>query len=193
MTIADGITTVYDEKIYGLAGQTVTITPKAGYTLADVKVNGNDATESSGNYTFSMPAGVATLTGTASSSHNHNWNYELVGTDTIKATCQTANCPETGAKTIVISAVGKEYDGEAVTATVVNNFDSTDYSASIVYEAKTGTLTDGKAVNVGTYTAKITVGGVTASVDFGETAFSAFITALRISSLKHVNFIIAPR
>ena len=164
--IADGITTVYDEKIYGLAGQTVTITPKAGYTLADVKVNGNDATESSGNYTFSMPAGVATLTGTASSSHTHNWNYELVGTDTIKATCQTANCPETGAKTIVISAVGKEYDGEAVTATVVNNFDSTDYNASIVYEAKTGSLTDGKAVNVGTYTAKITVSGVTASIDF---------------------------
>lgn len=166
VTIADGITTVYDEKIYGLAGQTVTITPKAGYTLADVKVNGNDATESSGNYTFSMPAGVATLTGTASSSHNHNWNYELVGTDTIKATCQTANCHETGAKTIVISAVGKEYDGEAVTATVVNNFDSTDYNASIVYEAKTGSLTDGKAVNVGTYTAKITVSGVTASIDF---------------------------
>ena len=164
--IADGITTVYDEKIYGLAGQTVTITPKAGYTLADVKVNGNDATESSGNYTFSMPAGVATLIGTASSSHTHNWNYELVGTDTIKATCQTANCPETGAKTIVISASSKVYDGTAVTATVVNNFDSTDYSASIVYEAKTGSLTDGKAVNVGTYTAKITVGGVTASVEF---------------------------
>lgn len=174
--IADGITTVYDEKIYGLAGQTVTITPKAGYTLADVKVNGNDATESSGNYTFSMPAGVATLIGTASSSHTHNWNYELVGTDTIKATCQTANCPETGAKTIVISASSKVYDGTAVTATVVNNFDSTDYSASIVYEAKTGSLTDGKAVNVGTYTAKITVGGVTASVDFEITPVTYNVT-----------------
>ena len=100
--------------------------------------------------------------------HIHSWNYELDGTNTntIKATCQAASCPGAEEKTIVISASGKVYDGEAVTATVTNNVDSTDYSASIVYEAKTGSLTDGKAVNVGTYTAKITVGGVTASVEF---------------------------
>ena len=95
----------------------------------------------------------------------HSWGYTANG-DTITKSCQAENCPGTGAKTIVISANSKVYDGTAVTATVTNHVDSTDYSASIVYEAKTGTLTEGKAINAGTYTAKITVGGATASVDF---------------------------
>lgn len=112
----------------------------------------------------------------AASAHTHSWTYTASG-NTITATCQAAGCPETGAKTIVISASDKVYDGTAVTAAVTNTVDSTDYSASIVYEAKTGTLTDGKAVNAGSYTAKITVDGVTASVDFEITPITYTVTA----------------
>lgn len=168
VTIADGITTVYDEKIYGLAGQTVTITPKAGYTLADVKVNGNDATESSGNYTFSMPAGVATLTGTASTSHTHNWNYELVGTDTIKATCTAEGCTDTNGGSVTIAAPASlDYTGEAIEAVVTNNLVDTTVAVNVVYIVASGSeLTEGKPVKVGTYTASITLGDATAEVTF---------------------------
>jgi len=100
-----------------------------------------------------------------STGHTCNLTYTATGS-TITAVCQTANCPETGARTIVISASDKDYDGKAATATVTNNVDGTDYSANIVYEAKTDSLTDGKAVKAGTYIAKITVGGATASVEF---------------------------
>ena len=170
VTIADGITTVYDEKIYGLAGQTVTITPKAGYTLADVKVNGNDATESSGNYTFTMPAGVATLTGTAKSSHTHNWNYELDGTNTIKAICSNTDgsCDNTNGGSVTIAAPATlDYTGEAIDAVVTNNLVDTTVAVNVVYTAASGSeLTEGKPVKVGTYTASITLGGATASVEF---------------------------
>ncbi len=99
--------------------------------------------------------------------HIHSWNYELddTNTNTINATCTPA-CLETGTKTIVISASDKVYDGTPVIATVTNNVDGTDYSESIVYEAKTGTLTEGKPVNAGTYTASITIGEATARVEF---------------------------
>jgi len=99
--------------------------------------------------------------------HIHSWNYELddTNTNTINATCTPA-CLETGTKTIVISASDKVYDGTPVIATVTNNVDSTDYTASIVYEAKTGSLTEGKPVNAGTYNVSITVGEATARVEF---------------------------
>lgn len=159
VTIADGITTVYDEKIYGLAGQTVTITPEAGYTLADVKVNGNDATESSGNYTFSMPEGVATLTGTASSSHTHNWSYTATG-DTITAECDTAVCPIVS-ETLTISAPqhNKYGDGKDANATLsaTKIGDFTVSNTDIVYTKGNETLTVAPT-DAGIYKASITVG-----------------------------------
>lgn len=158
VTIADGITTVYDEKIYGLAGQTVTITPEAGYTLADVKVNGNDATESSGNYTFTMPAGVATLTGTANSSHTHNWSYTATG-DTITAGCDTAVCPIVS-ETLTISAPqhNKYGDGKDANATLsaTKIGDITVSAAEIVYTKGNETLM-AAPTDAGTYKAGITV------------------------------------
>ncbi len=97
--------------------------------------------------------------------HTHEWTY-TASNNTITAECGAADCPLNGAaKTIVISASDKTYDGTAVVATVENNVDTTDYSSSIVYKDNDGDDVD-EAVNAGTYTANLTVGGVTAKVEF---------------------------
>ncbi|MBE5865550.1 MAG: hypothetical protein E7292_04950 [Lachnospiraceae bacterium] len=88
--------------------------------------------------------------------HTHEWTY-TANDDTITAVCGAADCPLNGAaKTIVISASDKNYDGIAVVATVENNVDTTDYSSLIVYKDSTGTEVDG-AINVGVYTANLTI------------------------------------
>lgn len=93
----------------------------------------------------------------------HNYEYTATN-DTITASCATDGCNVVGG-TIVISASGKTYNGVSVTATVVNTIDNTDYSSNIVYKDSKGTEV-AQAVNAGTYTANITVGGATAKVDF---------------------------
>ena len=97
--------------------------------------------------------------------HTHEWTY-TANDDTITAECGAADCPLNGAaKTIVISALDKTYDGTAVVATVENNVDTTDYSSSIVYRDSRGAEVN-EAVNAGRYTANLTVGGKTAKVEF---------------------------
>ena len=97
--------------------------------------------------------------------HTHEWEYTVNG-NTITAVCNVNGCPVAGEEiTIIISASNKTYDGTAVVATVENNVDKTDYSSSIVYKDSEGNVVD-EAVNPGTYTANLTVGGVTASVEF---------------------------
>ncbi len=102
--------------------------------------------------------------------HTHEWTYTVNG-DTITAVCNADGClSNEDAKTIVISASGKTYDGTAVTASVTNNVDGTDYSSSIVYKDSTGADVN-EAINAGTYTASLTLTNadstkVTASVEF---------------------------
>ncbi|MBQ7793279.1 MAG: chitobiase/beta-hexosaminidase C-terminal domain-containing protein, partial [Clostridia bacterium] len=101
--------------------------------------------------------------------HTHEWTY-TASNNTITAECGAADCPATGTNTIVISASGKTYDGTAVTATVTNNVDTTDYSSSIVYKNNDDVVVT-EAVNAGTYTANLTLTNadsteVTASVEF---------------------------
>lgn len=103
----------------------------------------------------------------------HSWSYVANGA-TLTATCSDASCTLPGKKvSLTLTASSTNYSGSAVSV----RFGKGEVDAwkaatgedapTIVYEAKTGsTLTDGKAVNIGSYTAKITVGGKTASIDF---------------------------
>lgn len=93
---------------------------------------------------------------------DHNYAYSAGGS-TITASCTNGGCSAGG--TIVISASGKIYDGTAVTATVANNVDNTDYRGQIVYTPNKGAAVE-EAVNAGTYDAKLTIGDATASVRF---------------------------
>ena len=116
--------------------------------------------------------GIGNYTGTKTlefeiSAHIHSWNYELDGADTIKATCTAEGCTDTNGGSVTIAAPASlDYTGEAIEAVVTNNLTTGD-TVEVVYTAVSGSeLTEGKPVKVGTYTAKITIGGVTASVDF---------------------------
>ena len=103
--------------------------------------------------------------------HSHDFTYSASGA-TLTATCGNADCDLQDSKvSLTLTASSANYSGSAVEASM----DKTAWEAAgltaptIVYEAKTGSaLTDNKAVNVGSYTAKITAGdpAVTASVDF---------------------------
>ena len=116
--------------------------------------------------------------------HIHEWTY-TASNNTITAECGAADCPLNGAaKTIVISASDKTYDGTAVTATVTNNADTTDYSSSIVYKDSEGDVVD-EAVNAGTYTANLTVGGKTATVEFTIAKVTPDIGTVSASNMEN--------
>lgn len=103
--------------------------------------------------------------------HVHNWTY-AASNEVLTATC-SRDASHTA--TLTLTASDANYSGSAVEATM----DKTAWEAAgltaptIVYEAKTGSaLTDGKAVNAGSYTAKITVEDKTATKDFEITKAS---------------------
>lgn len=108
---------------------------------------------------------------TLSANYTHDWAYSTNGA-VLTATCDKvhdAACTES--VSLTLTASDANYSGSAVEVTMNKTaWEAAGLTApSIVYEAKTGSaLTDNKAVNVGSYTAKITVGdpAVTASVDF---------------------------
>ena len=93
---------------------------------------------------------------------NHTYGYTATD-NIINVSCVNNGCNEKG--TIEIFANDRSCDGEAVTATVINTFNETDYNNQIVYKDSEGNIVD-KAVIGGTYTANLTIEGVTASVEF---------------------------
>lgn len=97
--------------------------------------------------------------------HVHQWEYSRDGEGALKATCTGEGlCPSGGPGGAVSLAVPQDpvYDGSAKEALVTNTL-VTDAAVEVVYS---GNTTEGKPVNVGTYTATITLGGVSASVEF---------------------------
>lgn len=102
--------------------------------------------------------------------HTHDFTYSAEG-DTITATCSADNCPlDNGMATLTIKAPADRIaDGKAKAATVEGEIPGVE-TAEITYKK------DGSAVNAedvkeeGSYTASITLEGVTASIDFEITA-----------------------
>ena len=105
--------------------------------------------------------------------HQHSWEYEL-STDgkAITATCTEGGCPLEGKNggSVTISASNTDYDGSPKAATVTANDwkgDAVD-SIKVTYTGRNGTnynSTDAPT-NAGDYTASITVGTVTARVEY---------------------------
>ncbi len=97
--------------------------------------------------------------------HNHAYNYTANG-NVITATCSNADgyCTDTNGGTLTISAPADLYaDGTtAKEATVENNLADTSVAVNVTYSTA-----DGKApTTAGTYTASVTIGGATATVQF---------------------------
>ena len=87
--------------------------------------------------------------------HTHSWTYTASGS-TITATCTADGCPDTNGGSVTIAAPDNlTYSGEAIEAKVTNTLTTGD-TVTVVY-TPTEKLTDGKPVNVGEYTASITL------------------------------------
>ncbi|MBQ8782035.1 MAG: leucine-rich repeat protein, partial [Oscillospiraceae bacterium] len=92
----------------------------------------------------------------------HTPTYSANG-NTITVSC-SANCGYSG--TAAISATGKTYDGAAVEATVTKTGILENKTIAITYAVKDGATLESAPANAGTYTASITLGDKTVSVEF---------------------------
>ena len=111
------------------------------------------------------------------STHTHDWEYALSTTvtanDTITGTCKDANCTNKNGGSVTIVAPDKStltYDGTGKPATLTGSFVN-GITPTISYSYKVNnnpaSLSPGEVpISANTYTASITVGGVTASVTY---------------------------
>ncbi len=106
--------------------------------------------------------------------HQHRWSYSLSPDDkTVTAQCNASNCDYAGTDTsITIAAPEKTVYNDGKTASATLSADSIVGKTAlpaIQYVGRAGTVYAESAAaptNAGKYTAKITVGGVTASIDY---------------------------
>jgi hypothetical protein len=107
--------------------------------------------------------------------HAHSWSYTASGNN-ITASC-TDGCDITEGLTITISAPADlYYDGEPKTAALNTDYNKTAFPDTYAIEYYEGsTKLDGAPTNAGSYTAKVTVGGATASVNFAVTKIVPYI------------------
>ena len=105
--------------------------------------------------------------------HRHSWTYALKEgtTDTIIAACDAEGCANRDGGSVMISASDAAYDrgAKAATVTASNDWkgDAVD-SIAVKYAGRSGTVYDSSdaPTNAGKYTASITLGNATASVEY---------------------------
>ena len=105
--------------------------------------------------------------------HRHSWTYALKEgtTDTIIAACDAEGCANKDGGSVTISASDAAYDRSAKAATVTASDgwkgDAAD-SIAVKYTGRNGTAYDSTSAptNAGKYTASITLGDATASVEY---------------------------
>ena len=106
--------------------------------------------------------------------HSHSWTYSVSEDKaTITATCSLSRCPNPDGGSVTIKAPAEAeltYDGNAKTATLEGTFTNKKKNPEISYTMGSepgNNLAEGSLpTDAGTYTASITVGSVTASVDY---------------------------
>ena len=99
--------------------------------------------------------------------HTHGFEYTADG-DTITAQCTgEGECDITEGLTMTISADDADYDGEAHGAALNTDYNTTAFPGEYEIEYYLGnTKLESAPVNPGVYTAKVTVGDATASVEY---------------------------
>jgi len=99
------------------------------------------------------------------SSHTHNWSYTANG-NTITAACSEDDCPTAEGLTLELEAPANlTYDGSAKAATLKAGY-SADAFPGPEIKYYQGASEIAECVDAGSYAAKITFGGATASLDF---------------------------
>lgn len=110
--------------------------------------------------------------------HQHNFTYSAEGS-TITAECTgDGDCNITEGLTLTISAENVTYDGEAHGATLSTDYNTTAFPDTYSIEYYMGeTAVNGTPVEAGDYTAKVTVGNATATVDYTIAKKAVTVTA----------------
>lgn len=137
-----------------------------------------------GNFTSDIPDyGIALVDDGKTvqlQTHRHSWEYIVSQDDTtITEHCTAENCglPEGNGGSVIIKAPAGNliYDGQEKAAVLEKNLISGVDVSEITY-TKDGTVITGTPTDAGTYTAAVTVGGETATVQYtiaqSETEFS---------------------
>lgn len=159
-------------------GDTVTLTvkPNTGYELSALSVKQGETdvdttVGENGTYTFTMPAANVTVTAVF---HKHEFTYTANGA-TITATCANAdnNCDLTNhqAMLTVNAPTDLTYDGQPKAAALNADYNKTAFpdTYTISYEGTGNTVYEKSTTaptNAGDYKAMVTVGTVTAEMDF---------------------------
>ncbi len=101
--------------------------------------------------------------------HQHNWAYASTDGKTITATCNADHCPDDKGGSVTIAALASTlfYDGSAREAIVEtsNDWQGPEVKDIAITYKRNGEIVK-SPVNAGKYTASITLGGATASVDY---------------------------
>ena len=97
--------------------------------------------------------------------HTHDWSYVANGAS-ITASCSASDCPITTGLTLTLEApTNLVYDGSAKVASFADDYSDVAFGTpSIEYYKNNSLITE--CVNVGTYEARVTVGGATAKLQF---------------------------
>ncbi len=148
------------------AGATVTLTATVanGYRFVNWTQNGEEVSASA-VYTFTASKNRELTANFEIVPHTHSFTYSASG-DTITAVCANSdgNCPDPEGTLTILAPADLYVDGiTAKEATIENNLVDTSVEVSdITYSAPYGL----PPKDAGTYTASVTVGGATASVEF---------------------------
>ena len=128
---------------------------------------GNYLVAADENYNLSLSGGELYI----GPKHYHSWVYSADG-NIITATCEGIGTCDLEAQNLAVVAVGKTYDRTPVTAVVSHSSGWTEENGLTVPEAEYSGNT-----SVGTHTASVTVGGVTAESQFTISPIILYVTA----------------
>ncbi|MBQ3045502.1 MAG: leucine-rich repeat protein, partial [Clostridia bacterium] len=158
------------------SGATVTLTASAasGYRFVNWIENGEEVSTSA-VYTFTASKNRELTANFEIVPHTHSFTYSASG-DTITAVCENTdgNCPDSEGTLTILAPADLYADGTtAKEATIENNLVDTSVAISyIIYSAPYGL----PPKDAGTYTASVTVGGATATVEFTLLNHAAKVT-----------------
>ena len=157
------------------SGATVNLTATAanGYRFVNWTQSGEEV-NTSAVYTFTASGNRELTANFEIVPHTHSFTYSASG-DTITAVCANAdgNCPDPEGTLTILAPADLYVDGTAKEATVENNLpDASAAVGYIIYSAPYGL----PPKDAGTYTASVTVGGATATVEFTLLNYAAKVT-----------------
>ena len=159
-----------------------------GFEIKDADGAAVAYTGTDGEYTFSMPDKDVTVSASFKLIHEHDWAYVQQGENTIACVCNNndGKCPNgnDGGK-VILTAESKTYDGAAAEVKVENSLITGETVEPIMTDLAANTTLTGTPADAGIYRASVTVGGVTASVDFTISQRSIADAALTVTS-SHV-------